>query len=48
MPALTATALYGAERSDLVAFGLLFLFLAAGAFLVFYALYRHLAANRYF
>lgn len=48
MPALTAAALYAAEHSDLAAYSLLGIFLCAGAFLIFYALYRHLTTQRFF
>lgn len=46
MPATIIALLYGAQHSDIIAYAILALFLLSSSFLIFYSLYRHLAANR--
>lgn len=46
MPATITALLYGAQRSDIIAYTILAVFLLSGSFLIFYSLYRHFAANR--
>lgn len=46
LPITTLALLYGAHHSDLIAFAILSVFLFSSSFLIFYSLYRLLAANR--